>query len=69
MSEAEILNEATADARHPAVIESHSRLDRMRDEIVRLELERNIVELELYGYTVLQDVSRSRSLMSCVRLF
>lgn len=44
------------DQRHPAVIAEHAALDRMRDEIFRLGLERNIVELELYGYTVLSDV-------------
>jgi len=43
------------DTRHPAVIESHRRLDRLRDEIIRLGLERNILELELYGYTVVAD--------------
>lgn len=45
-----------ADQRHPSVIESHQRLDRMRDEIIRLGLERNILDLELYGYTILDDV-------------
>lgn len=39
MSEAEQYQ--SADTRHPAVIEAHARLDRMRDEIVRLGLERN----------------------------
>ncbi len=43
------------DTRHPAVIESHQRLDRIRDEIVRLGLERNILDLELYGYTVIEN--------------
>jgi hypothetical protein len=44
------------DTRHASVIEAHHRLDRMHDEIVRLGLERNILELELYGYTVVEDV-------------
>ncbi|XOV86138.1 MAG: phytanoyl-CoA dioxygenase family protein [Pseudomonadota bacterium] len=43
------------ESRHPATVETSQRLDRMRDEIFRLGLERNIVELELYGYTVVQD--------------
>lgn len=46
----------TSDRRHPAVVEANKRLDRMRDAIFELGLERNIVELELYGYTVLDDV-------------
>ena len=50
------MSESTEDTRHPAVIESHQRLDRMRDEIIRLGLERNVLDLELYGYTVLNDV-------------
>jgi hypothetical protein len=45
-----------ADKRHPAVIAQTERLDRMRDDIFRLGLERNVVELELYGYTVVSDV-------------
>lgn len=44
------------DTRHPAVIESQRRLDRMYEEIIRLDLERNVLELELYGYTVVKDV-------------
>ena len=44
------------DQRHPTMIESHKRLDRMRDEIIRLGLERNVLELELYGYTILENV-------------
>ena len=43
------------DTRHPAVVAQHERLDRLRDEILRLGLERNVVELELYGYTVVPD--------------
>ena len=31
--------EESNDSRHPAVIEAHKRLDRMRNEIVRLGLE------------------------------
>ena len=46
-----------SDPRHPAVIEAHERLDRMRDEILRLGLERNVLDLELYGYTILDDVA------------
>lgn len=53
MSEAPQL--AREDKRHPAVIEAHARLDRLRDEIVRLGLERNVLELELYGYTIIRD--------------
>ncbi len=45
-----------SDHRHPAVIEANDRLDRLRDDIFNLGLERNIVELELYGYTVLKAV-------------
>jgi len=45
-----------ADPRHPSVIDQHERLDRLRDELFRLGLERNIVELELYGYTYVTDV-------------
>ena len=44
------------DERHPTVIAQHERLDRIRDDIFRLGLERNIVELELYGYTVIPEV-------------
>lgn len=46
----------TQDKRHPSVVEAHKRLDRMRDEIVRLGLERNVLDLELYGYTVIENV-------------
>ena len=59
MSETQRQQETTGelqDTRHPAVIESHHRLDRMRDEIIRLGLERNILDLELYGYTVVANV-------------
>ena len=45
-----------ADMRHPEVIAQHERLDKLRDEIFGLGLERNIVELELYGYTIIHDV-------------
>lgn len=44
------------DNRHPAIIEQHERLDRLRDQIFELGLERNIVELELYGYTAIENV-------------
>lgn len=43
------------DSRHPNVVAQHERLDRMRDDLFRLGLERNVVELELYGYTVVRD--------------
>ena len=43
------------DKRHPAVVAQHERLDNLRDDIFRLGLERNVVELELYGYTVVRD--------------
>ena len=46
----------TEDIRPRAFIEAHERLDRIYGEILRLGLERHIVELELYGYTVLADV-------------
>lgn len=45
-----------ADERHPAVVAQQERLDRLRDDIFRLGLERNVVELELYGYTVIPNV-------------
>ncbi len=48
--------EAGADTRHPLVVEQHDRLERQRDEIFALGLERNVVELELFGYTVLEAV-------------
>jgi len=44
------------DHRHPTVIDAHKRLDRMRDEIVRLDLTQNVLELELYGYTIVENV-------------
>ena len=47
---------ALIDKRHPAVVAQQERLDRMRDDIFRLGLERNVVELEIYGYTVVRDV-------------
>ncbi len=54
MSSAEAASET--DKRHPAVVAQQERLDRMRDGIFRLGLERNVVELEIYGYTVVHDV-------------
>ena len=36
-------------------VEAQERLDRMYTEIIRLGLERHVVELELYGYTVVED--------------
>lgn len=44
------------DARHPAAVAAHERLDRIRDDILRLGLERHVLDLELYGYTVLDDI-------------
>ena len=38
------------------ISDANKRLDRMRDEILRLDLAHNIVELELYGYTIVDDV-------------
>jgi len=43
------------ETRHPMVVAAHERLDRLHGEITRLGLERNIVELEIYGYTVVHD--------------
>ncbi len=56
MAVEEASTEAATDNRHPNAIEAQARLDRMRDEILRLGLERNVLELELYGYTVVEDV-------------
>mgnify|MGYP006140880491 FL=1 len=36
-------------------VKAHERLDRMYDEIVRLDLSRNVLELDLYGYTIVQN--------------
>ena len=36
-------------------VKAHERLDRMYDEIVRLDLSRNVLELDLYGYTIVHD--------------
>ena len=47
---------AAIDTRHPAVVAQQERLDRLRDDLFRLGLERNVVELEIYGYTVVRDV-------------
>ncbi len=44
------------DPRHPAVVAAHQRLDRIRDDILRLGLERHVLDLELYGYTVLDQI-------------
>ena len=46
----------TEDIRPRAFIEAHERLDRIYSEILRLVLERHVVELELYGLTVLAGV-------------
>lgn len=48
--------ETQPDTRHHNEIERHQRLDRMRDQVLRLGLERNVLDLELYGYTILEDV-------------
>ena len=40
------------DTRPRAFIEAYESLDSICSEILRLELERHVVELELYGYTV-----------------
>lgn len=44
------------DSRHKEVIATHQRLDDLRDQIFGLGLERHIVELELYGYTIVNGV-------------
>ena len=44
------------DPRHPGVVAAHQRLDRIRDDILRLGLERHVLDLELYGYTVLDQI-------------
>ena len=36
-------------------VKAHERLDRMYDEVVRLDLSRNVLELDLYGYTIVHD--------------
>jgi hypothetical protein len=36
-------------------VKAHERLDRMYDEIVRLDLSRNVLELDLYGYTIVHE--------------
>ena len=36
-------------------VKAHERLDRMYDEIMRLDLSRNVLELDLYGYTIVHD--------------
>ena len=55
MSEVETA-EARADSRHPIVVEQHERLLRQRGELAELGLERNVVDLEIFGYTILEDV-------------
>lgn len=42
--------------RHPAVIEQEQCLDRIRDELLRLDLASHVLDLELYGYTILPAV-------------
>ena len=44
-----------SDNRSSYFIDQHERLDRLRDDIFRLGLERNVVELELYGYTIIKN--------------
>jgi len=43
------------DMRPGSAIEAHARLNRMHSEILRLDLARNILELDLYGYTLLEN--------------
>lgn len=43
------------DLRPKSAIDANARLDRMYGEILRLGLERNILELDLYGYTVVEN--------------
>ena len=43
------------DMRPGSAIEARARLNRMHAEILRLDLARNILELDLYGYTVLEN--------------
>lgn len=47
---------ATTETRPRHAVKAHKRLDRMFDEIVRLDLSRNVLELELYGYTIIDNV-------------
>lgn len=44
------------DSRPKSFVDAHERLDRLYADICALELERHVVELELYGYTVLSDI-------------
>lgn len=48
--------DASLDQRPKSFVAAHERLDRIYNDILTLELERNVVELELYGYTILNDV-------------
>ena len=47
MSDTAVATPPAADTRHPEVIAQHERLNKLRDEIFALGLERNIVELDL----------------------
>ena len=49
-------DQSVEDARPSQAVEKHERLDRIRDEILRLGLERHVLDLELYGYTILENV-------------
>ena len=46
----------TGDIGSRAFIEAHERLDRIYSEILRLGLERHVVELDFYGLNVLAGV-------------
>jgi hypothetical protein len=43
------------DLRPKSAIDANARLDRMHAEITRLGLERHVLDLELYGYTVIEN--------------
>ena len=49
-------DQSVEDTRPSQAVEKHERLDRIRDEILRLGLERHVLDLELYGYTILENV-------------
>ena len=42
-------DQSVEDTRPSQAVEKHERLDRIRDEILRLGLERYVLDLELYG--------------------
>ena len=43
-------------ARPRAVLEHDQRLDRIRADLMRLDLAPHVLDLELYGYTILPEV-------------